>query len=297
MNVSRREFLRTSAAGAAAATSLAAFGKYSIGVVGPASDFEKSVRYGFDYHEAPVWELAHMSEAEFSDFKQRVLGSPLRCRRCNMFTAPAGKPGMRVVGPEVDTAAARAYVEKALARCRELGAEIVVWGSARSRNVPEGFPRERAWGQIADFLRMVEPIARAQNITIGIEPLSVPESNILNTGGEVLKMQRELNLPRIKMIIDYYHLAVMKEDPEILCTAHDQIIHLHFANPHGRVWPRDPAEDPGYSPFFQLVKKSSYRGGISIEGKGTYEESAVAALAFFQTELAGINSHVPTSPR
>jgi sugar phosphate isomerase/epimerase len=281
--------LAAAAGATASAASFAGLGKYLFGVVGPAGDFDKSVRYGFDYHEASVAEVANMSEGEFQNFKNQVLGSPLRCRRFNIFTSsPQGSPApiLRVVGPAVDTAALRGYVERALPRCRELGAEIVVWGSARSRNVPEGFPREQASAQIKDFLRMVDPIARSQNITIGIEPLSTPESNILNTGAETLKMQRELNLPNIKMIIDYYHLRTMNEDPEILWTARREIIHLHFANPHGRVWPRDPAEDTGYARFFSLLKKSGYAGGISIEGKGTYEESAAAALAFFRRELA-----------
>ena len=288
MYVSRRTFL-AAAAGATAAASFAGFGKYIFGVVAPTRDFDKSVRYGFDYHEASVGEVANMSEGEFQNFKNHVLSSPLRCRRFNMFTSSPGSSAasiIRVVGPAVDTAALRGYVERALPRCRQLGAEIVVWGSARSRNVPDGFSRERAWAQIEDFLRLVDPIAGSQSITIGIEPLNTLESNILNTGAETLKMQRELNLPSIKMIIDYYHLRTMNEDPEILWTARQEIIHIHFANPHGRVWPRDPAEDTGYSRFFSLLKKSGYTGGISIEGKGTYEESAAAALAFFRRELA-----------
>jgi sugar phosphate isomerase/epimerase len=289
MKVSRRTFLAAAAGATAAVRSFAGFGKYLFGVAGPASDFDNSVRYGFDYHEAHVWEVANMPEGEFEKFKNHVLGSPLRCRRFNLFSASWGdsdSPAIRVVGPNADTAAARAYVERALPRCRQLGAEIIVWGSAASRNVPEGFSRARAWAQIQDFLRMVDPIARSQNITIAIEPLRTAESNILNTGAEALKMVRELNLPNIKMMIDYFHLRSMNEDPEILWTARHEIVHLHFSNPHGRVWPRDPAEDPQYSRFFGFVKKIGYTGGITIEAIGKYEESAAGALAFFRRELA-----------
>jgi sugar phosphate isomerase/epimerase len=289
MKVSRRTFLAAAAGATAAVTSFAGFGKYIFGVAGPTSDFDNSVRYGFDYHEAHAWEVANMPEEEFQKFKNHVFDSPIHCRRFNVFTMPsAGRnsPPIHVVGPDVDMAAARGYVEESLPRCRQLGGEIVVWGSGRSRNVPEGFSRERAWAQIQDFLRMVDPIARSQNITIGIEPLRSAESNILNTGAETLKMVRELNLPNIKMIIDYYHLRLMNEDPEILWTARQEIVHIHFANPHGRLWPRDPAEDPEYAHFFGLLKKIDYTGGISIEGNGKYEESAAAALAFFRQELA-----------
>ena len=289
MKVSRRTFLAAVAGATAAARSFARIGKYVIGVAGPASDFDKTVRYGFDYHEGRVWEVAKMPEEEFAKFKDQVLASPIRCRRFNIFISSSADPtshAIRVVGPDVDATAVRAYVERALPRCRELGAEIVVWGSSASRNVPTGFSRERAWAQIEDFLRMIDPIARAQNITIGIEPLRTAESNILNTGAEALKMVRELNLPNIKMIIDYFHLRTMNEDPEILWTGRQEIVHIHFANPHGRLWPRDPAEDSGYSRFFDFIKKIDYTGGITIEAKGTYEESAAASLAFFRQELA-----------
>ena len=73
-----------------------------------------------------------------------------------------------VVGPSVDRDALTAYVNMALDRCRALGATVVVWGSAGSRNVPEGFPRERAWEQIVSFLRMAgPPLAPARARQIG----------------------------------------------------------------------------------------------------------------------------------
>jgi sugar phosphate isomerase/epimerase len=292
MRVSRRAFLAAAAGAAAAARSFAGFGKYIFGVVAPIRDFDNSVRYGFDYHEPSVCEVANMTDEEFEKFKDHVRSSPIRCRRLNLFTSPPGGfalPVIRVVGPDVDAAAVRAYVEKSLPRCRQLGAEIVVWGSGPSRNVPEGYSRERAWAQIQDFLRMVDPIARSQNITIGIESLRSPGSNILTTVTEVLKMERELSLPNIKMIVDYYQMRAMNEDPEIVWTARQEIIHIHFANPHGPndrpAWPKDPGEDPEYAHFFNLLKKMGYTGGISIEAKGSYQESAAAALAFFRQEL------------
>ena len=42
----------------------------------------------------------------------------------------------------------------------------------------------------------------------------------------------------------------------------------------------------GYAPFFAIVKKTGFRGGLSIEGRGTFEADAAASLAFFRKELA-----------
>jgi sugar phosphate isomerase/epimerase len=277
--LSRRALL--GALGAAALPAPAKVGRVEIGVCGSADDFEKAEQFGFDYYEPAVAAIAAMSEPAFADFARRVSKSRIRCECFNSFIRT-----LMVVGPAVDRDALTAYMSSALDRCRALGATIVVWGSAGSRNVPEGFSRDRAWQQIVEFLRLAGPIGQSRNITVAIEPLRKQESNIINTGAEALRLVREVDHPNVKMIIDYYHLQQEHEDPQILEQARDAIVHLHFANPNGRVWPKDPAEDPGYAPFFAMVKKTGFRGGLSIEGRGTFEADAAASMAFFRKELA-----------
>lgn len=180
----------------------------------------------------------------------------------------------------------RDYLNLCLPRCRALGGEVVVWGSAGSRNVPDGFSRERAWAQITEFLRLAGDAARRQRLVIAIEPLRRQESNILNTGSEALRLVHEVRHPNVRMIVDYYHLREEREDPEIIWKARREIVHFHFANPHGRRWPREANEDPEYALFFALVKKIKFRGGISIEANGSFEADARASLEFFRQELS-----------
>ena len=225
--------------------------------------------------------VAALSEPAFADFENRVSQSRIRCECFNSFIRT-----LQVVGPAVNRDALSAYMNSALDRCRALGGAIVVWGSAGSRNVPEGYSRDQAWQQIKAFLAMAGDLAKSRRIAIAIEPLRKQESNIVNSGAEALRLVREVNHPNVKMIIDYYHLRQENEDPQILVEARDSIVHLHFANPNGRVWPKNPAEDPLYGRFFELVKKTGFRGGISIEGNGTFEKDAAASLAFFRAALA-----------
>jgi D-psicose/D-tagatose/L-ribulose 3-epimerase len=277
--ISRRTLL--AGLGAAALPLPAKVGNIDIGVCGSADDFEKAEQFGFDYYEPSVAATAVLSDAAFADFARRVSKSRIKCDCFNGFIRT-----LTVTGPNVDNAALVAYMNGALDRCRTLGASIVVWGSASSRNVPEGFPRERAWQQMVSFLHMAAPLAESRKIVIAIEPLRKQESNIINSGAEAYKLVSEVGHPNVKMIIDYYHLAEEHEDPQILEAARDAIVHLHFANPAGRVWPKDPAENAGYAPFFAKLKKIGFRGGLSIEGKGTFEADAAASLAFFRKELA-----------
>lgn len=289
--ISRRHCLKILGVGAAAAaTSGGARGgqdarapgsQVQIGVCAPPRDLEKAQSYGFDYLEPPAAALAAMSAADFQAFKARVLASRLRCTCFNSFVRK-----LRVVGADVNTDEVASYLDLCLPRCREVGGEIVVWGSAGSRNVPEGFPRDRAWEQIKAFLRLAGDAARPQHLVIAIEPLRHQESNIINTGAEALQLVREVHHPNVRMIIDYYHMRVENEDPEIIWKARHEIVHFHFANPQGRRWPRSPSEDPEYARFFEIVKRMRFRGGISIEGNGTFEQDARASLAFFHQELA-----------
>ncbi len=279
MKISRRQWMRSLAV-AAAIQAWARVGQVEIGICSRTQNFAKAVSYGFDYLEPSVSEIAAMSEEAFARFKQQVQGAPIRCESFNGFIR-----SLRVVGNDVNPQALRNYMELSLERCRQLGGTIVVWGSASSRNVPPGFSREQAWKQIQLFLRLADEIAGSKGITVAIEPLRTQESNIINTGAEALRLVHEVHRPRIRMIIDYYHLRVMNEDPEIIWRARKEIVHFHFANPHGRLWPRSPSEDPEYGRFFELVKKIHYRGGISIEARGSFERDAQASLAFFRDEL------------
>ena len=278
--VTRRTFL----AGAATAfVCPAAWGRARPVKIGVCTrDIAGAARYRFDYVEPAAAEIAAMSKDQFREFSDTVLASPLRCYAFNSFIR---RPDLKVVGPEVPTAALKEYLEECLPRCRRLGASIVVWGSAGSRHVPEGFSREQALDQIAAFLKMAGEVARRSHVIIAIEPLRRQESNILNTGAEAMEMVRRVKHPNIRMIIDYFHLREENEDPRIIEIGRREIVHLHFANPHGRVWPHDLAEDDHYAAFFGYVKKAGYSGGISIEGQGTFEKDGKASREFFRQAL------------
>ena len=279
----RRTFLATLGTVAATTTTQAKVGNIEFGGCASAAHFDTAVRLGFDYYEMEVTEISQMDDTQFAALKSQVLASPIRCRA---FRSLIRK--FQVVGENASAqqGEVKAYLEQNLDRCRQLGGRVVVWGSSQSRNVPTGFSRDTAWRQIQDFLRLLGDIARRNNLMIGIEPLRKQECNIINTAGEALKLAREVNHPNVKIIVDFYHLRQENENPEILRVAQRDIVHLHFANPTGRRWPRSASEDPQYQRFFSLVKEIGYQGGLSLEGNGTFEEDGAASLQFFKEMLA-----------
>ena len=280
-SLSRRTFLSALAVSPLWLAAFQSNSKVRIGVC--TRDFAGASKYGFDYIEPSAADIAAMSEDDFRQFSSAVLASPIRCEA---FNGLIRRPDLKVVGEQVPPDALREYLDGCLSRCRHLGASVVAWGSAGSRNVPHGFSRERAQQQIADFLRMAGDIGRRHDVIVAIEPLRHQESNILNTGAEALEMVRRVNHPNVRMIIDYYHLREENEDPRIVEVAHREIVHLHFANPHGRLWPHDLSEDDHYAEFFRYLKKTNFSGGISVEGKGSFENDGAASRAFFRQVLA-----------
>jgi len=282
--LTRRSVLLAGAAGTLA--SLRAFAKIrgiELGVCGKPDDLAKCEQYGFDYLEPSGSGIAGMTDTAFAAFHDQVKASKIYCQSVITLIS---NPKLKVVGPDVDLDAVSAYLETTLDRCKSLGVNVAVWGSAGSRRVPEGYSRDTAWDQIKAYLARAGVIAKSKGIVIGIEPLRKQESNIINTGAEALKLVHEVNHPGVKMIIDYYHMRIENEDPEIVRTAKEHIVHLHFANPAGRRWPHSMDEDPTYAKFFGILKQIDYKGGLSIEGTGSFDADGAASMEFFKTGLA-----------
>lgn len=221
---------------------------------------EKGKESEFDYVELPLAEIVDLEDEEFSSLKETVDVSGLKCEACNNFF-----PGsIRLTGNSVDDKKTEEYLDKALGRAAQLGVNVIVLGSPKSKNVPEGYPMDKAWSQLVELLRHLDPLVKTKGMTIVIEPLSKAESNIINTAAEGLRLVKAVDRENIRLLIDYYHLAMEKENPEIILDAGPYLKHIHFADPSGRVYPVK-VED-GYRRFVDLLKGVGYEGRISVEG-------------------------------
>ena len=123
---------------------------------------------GFDYVELGTSEIAALSDADFDAALERVKQVGIPTPNANLFL-----PGsIRLTGPQAtDPEQQMAYVKKAFARLNRLGVKILCFGSGGARRVPDGFPKEDAFKQLVDFGKRIAPEARANGITVVIEPL------------------------------------------------------------------------------------------------------------------------------
>ena len=222
-----------------------------------------------------------MSEDQFAAFKAQVEASPIRCHAFRSFI----RRGV-LVGPN-PSQDLEPYLRTTTARCAALGAKVIVFGSGGARNVPDGFSQTKAWEQLCAFLRKAGDIAKPHNITIAIEHLRRAETNVVNTVAEAVRLADDTAHPNVRIVVDYYHLRHENDTPDVLYKAQKHIVHLHIANPAGRVWPKLTDADPYYKRFFEVVREIGYRGGISIEApNGKMANDAPESLRFFAEMLA-----------
>lgn len=224
-------------------------------------NLEAAKAAGFEYVELSATEIANLTDADFDAVAAKIKALGLPTPAANNFVPAA----IKLVGPETNPEAQMAHVKKAFTRLAQLGTEVVVFGSGGARRVPDGYARDEAFKQLVDFGRRAATEAAAHKITVAVEPLRRQETNIINTAGEGLELVKAINHPNFQLMIDFYHLASEKEDPEIVIRAKDHLRHLHFANPTGRVFPLK-WEEFDYAPFFANLKKIGYNKRISMEG-------------------------------
>jgi sugar phosphate isomerase/epimerase len=268
--------------GAAAPTLQLRYGVAAFGTVDPLRSIDTIAGVGFDYAEPALSATLALTPDAISAARAKLATSGIRVETMNWFL-----PGtdIKLTGAQVDASQIRAYVERALALAESFGVKVIVFGSPGARTVPDGFPRDQAWKQLKDFLRTCGDViqSRGYGMVIGIEALRKPETNIINSVAEALKLAREVNHPKIRIIVDFYHLAFEHEDPAVILEARDMIVHLQIADPRERTFPITDADEPRYAVFFSNLRRIDYRGRISIEANSdNLEKDGRDSLAFLK---------------
>lgn len=237
---------------------------------------------GYDYLEFGLAGIMELSSDQFDDLLRRSERSPLKVEAFNSFIRT-----LKVVGDEVNFAALEEYVRESMRRASALGGKIVVFGSAGARNIPEDYSREKAWSQIVDFLKMAGDYAARYDICIAIENLNKNESNILNTVEEGLKMVGDVSHDSVKVLADYYHMAVENEDFDVLLRAGNNLVHTHIAS-RIREYPKATDKDR-YDLFFGALKEINYQGRMSVEARLNDESDYAQAIEILR-RYAGCTS-------
>lgn len=218
---------------------------------------------GYDYIELPIVPMMALSDSEFDALCERVAHANIPCRSCcNLLPAD-----MRVTGSNVDYHKLHTYLEKATARIRKLGASVIVFGSPAARNVEGNFPRETAMLQFIKALQIMDDYAD-DHLQFVIEHVCKREGNFVYTVKDGYMVHEICRTKHIGILADTYHMAIENEPIENITLAGSNLLHVHTANPNGRIYPA-PNDGVDYKKIMDTLKSINYQGGISVEAFAT----------------------------
>jgi len=216
---------------------------------------------GYDYAEFSAARIAKLSDAELEEIIAKLKKANLPCYSCNGFVSG----DIKLTGPTVNLQKVKEYLEIVMPRIARLGAKYIVFGSPGARSYPEGFSKNAAVEQLADFLRLCAKYCDQYKLFVAIEPLNRGETNIINNLTEGAELMDMVNHPRIRLLSDYYHYEIENETLEVLQSVCDRLVHAHFAEVENRSYPTEMKAK--YREFFDVLVKSGFNGGCSIEAR------------------------------
>ena len=218
---------------------------------------------GYDYLESTVAGVLKPLESEtaFEEVLRVLAAMRLPCPALNCFI-PAN---LKLVGPKVDLPTLEVYVTTVFRRAQRAGVQIIVFGSGGARQVPDGWDRLEAWGQLMTFGRMIAPIAARHGVTVVVEPLNRRETNEVNTLAKGAALVRAINHPAVRLLVDGYHWLLEGDSADDIVTHGSLLAHVHIATSPTRLPP--VAEPCDLQPFFRALVAAGYTGRISFEGK------------------------------
>jgi sugar phosphate isomerase/epimerase len=107
------------------------------------------------------------------------------------------------------------------------------------------------------------------NVCLLLEPVNHINTNYLLTTSQGMSFIKELNIPNVKLMLDYMHMIIENEDIECsLASAKGWFKHVHICD--------SDRKPPGqgtfkFDPFFKLLHKVEYDGYVSIEARPTQD--------------------------
>lgn len=228
---------------------------------------------GFDTVETSVGFVLDLTDEERARLRADREAGRFELNVCNCLLPS----GYSIITDEAGWNSLFEYLEDAFAKLSEIGVNTVVFGSGRARSTPAHRDAAECDAIRADYLIRCNDLCERYGITMVLEPLNSGETNWVTTIPEGARVVRRLNLSRIRLLADGYHMAKEGEDPSVLRSVGDILAHAHFAEVTHRHAPYTYGEDYE-NRFFDTLKEIGYDGIVTCEcGFRNFHADAVNA--------------------
>jgi sugar phosphate isomerase/epimerase len=172
--------------------------------------------------------------------------------------------GMQITSPDETIRQRTADYLVELARCcRDLGGELMVFGSPGQRRIPASATRAEAADYAVDTLQRALPGIADSGVKLCLEPLAAPEADFINTCEEAVQILDRLNHPAFLLHQDVRAMSAEETPiPQLIHRFAPRLAHFHANDPNRR--------GPGFGntdfiPIFRALKELNYQGWVSVE--------------------------------
>ncbi|MSU78376.1 MAG: sugar phosphate isomerase/epimerase [Gemmataceae bacterium] len=155
------------------------------------------------------------------------------------------------------------YIVELAKACRDMGGDLMVFGSPAQRRIPEGATREQAIDWAVDTFRLAANGVADAGVRLCLEPLAPTEADFIQTAAEACVILDQLKHPNFVLHLDVK--AMSSETiaiPDLIRTHASRLGHFH-ANDANRRGPGFGAVD--FKPIFEALKEARYTGWVSVE--------------------------------
>ena len=249
-------------------------------------------KIGYEYVETGLWEASSADQTKIYNYLNALAETGLRCEVSAYAFPGVYNPAGEQTEHELEVA--REKFRGIITNARFMGNEILVIGAGGVRNFPQdkGYDIKNVYEQLAVVCReVISPVCEQFGLTAALEGLQKPESPTFNLTEQSVATAKASGRDNIRVMTDYFHIWVEKEDMSPFAQFGDMIVHSHIANPVGRIM---PAKDDGadYPAFFSALKAAGSVKRLSVEARiqGDFEATMTAAYEemYRQRSAAGL---------
>ena len=260
-----------------------------IGCCASVADCQAMKRIGYDFIELSARSVGNMSEGELKEARSILDKTGLPCIGFNNYC----NDELSIVGPGFDAQAARGYAERISAKGALLGIKNIGIGAPLARVLPPNYDISTANRQMEEFLHITADAAQKYGIFILYESLNDKICNFGTDTLEALALVKKLNIPNLRLVLDFYHMLMMDEDLENIGGVIPYVQHLHIS--HKVQGTNRGHLEPSGMDFYRKSVKSAlsfgYDGTLSVEAQSSdFETEARLSYKILKdivTEISG----------
>jgi sugar phosphate isomerase/epimerase len=206
--------------------------------------------------------ITDVSAAERAELKRQAADAGVEILGLHWLLART--EGFHLTSP--DAAVRRrtaAYLVSLAEACRDLGGELMVFGSPKQRSLLPGVTSDQALAWAADTFRLAMPSIAAAGVKLCMEPLSPAETDVVNTCAEAMRLAEMVGHPDFLLHLDVKAMSSESTPPTDLIRQYGGLaghFHANDANLRG----------PGFGnidfvPIFQALEEAGYDRWVSVE--------------------------------